>query len=445
MAAATESEIQVVGSGPNGLAAAIVCARAGFPVTLFEAEPEAGGGVRSAELTLPGYLHDVCSAVHPLARSSPLFSSLPLAESGLNWIKPDYALAHPLDNGDAALLSDNLEITLNSFQHAEDAHEYGSQMETVLPGYREWLGDVLSPFPFPRHPVKLATFGILAAQSAAGFIHRHFRGDPARGFFAGLAAHSMLSLNQPFSCAFGLVLAVLGHVNNWPFPAGGAGSLTAALITCLEKYGGKIEKNHPVLAENNLDPAAVKFLDLVPRQVLQLLGHRIPEKYRSGLQRYRYGPGVFKVDWALSRQIPFVNPDCRHAGTVHLGGKFEEILQAEEQVFKGMHPEKPFVILAQPSVFDPERTPAGGHTAWAYCHVPNGSDQNMTEAVERQVERFAPGFSQCILARFEKSAVQMEGGNPNYVGGDINGGLMDWRQLITRPVFRFPPYKIPLE
>jgi len=431
----------VVGAGPNGLAAAIVLARAGCAVLVVEAGESVGGGTRSAALTLPGFVHDVCSAIHPLGAGSPLFQTFPLDRFGLEWIQPPVPLAHPLDDGTAVLLERTVEATAAGL--GPDASAYRRLMAPLVADADRILRFILGPFRIPRHPLALARFGLTALRSAVGLASEQFEGERARALLAGLAAHSMLPLERSPSAAVGLVLAMLGHTAGWPLPRGGSQHIADALAAYVRSLGGEIVTGRPVRALDELPPCRAVLLDLTPRQVLAIAGQRFPAGYRRWLERYRYGPGVYKMDWALAGPIPWRAPECQRAATVHLGGTLDEIAAAERAVAAGRHPERPFVILAQPSLFDTSRAPAGRHTAWAYCHVPNGSRVDMTERIEAQVERFAPGFRDLILARSVARPADLEQYNPNYVGGDINGGLQDLRQLFTRPAPRLNPYTTP--
>jgi phytoene dehydrogenase-like protein len=432
----------VVGSGPNGLAAAIVLARAGLSVRVLEAANTVGGGARSAELTLPGFVHDVCSAIHPLGVASPLFRTLPLAEHGLEWVEPPAALAHPFDDGTAVLLKRSPDAAASSL--GEDAKQWRKLFAPLVRNADSLLDDVLAPLHVPAHPLALARFGARAALPAAAVARLSFGGAKARGAFAGLAAHSMLPLGRPPTAAFGLVLGLLAHAVGWPFPRGGSQRLSDALASYLRSLGGEIETGQRVESLAELSDARVALLDVTPRGLLALAGDRLPPRYRRRLERYRYGPGVFKLDWALDGPIPWRAGECARAGTVHLGATLEEIAASEEAPRRGEIAERPYVLLAQQSLFDPTRAPAGRHTAWAYCHVPNGSTVDMTERIELQVERFAPGFRERILARSALGPADLERHNANYVGGDINGGAATLTQLFTRPVARLSPYTTPL-
>ena len=421
----------VIGSGPNGLAAAIELARAGCSVLVYEAAGSVGGGARSAELTLPGFLHDICSAVHPLAVASPFFRTLPLAEHGLHWVYPPVPLAHPFDDGTAALLESSIEATGATL--GVDAARYRDLMKPLVADWEALRTDILAPPRLPRHPLALARFGWRALRSAVGFASSRFEGPRARALFAGLAAHSMLPLERVPSAAIALLLAITGHAGGWPMPRGGAQKIADALASYLQLLGGRIATGARVEDIADLPATRAVLCDLTPRQVLRIAGHRLPQGYRRKLTGYRYGVGVYKIDWALDGPIPWKAADCKRAGTIHLGGTLEEIAAAERAPWAGAVADQPFVLLAQPSLFDPSRARAGKQTAWAYCHVPNGSAVNMTEAIERQIERFAPGFRDLILARHCLPPAELERHNANLVGGDINGGVQDMRQLIFRP------------
>lgn len=432
----------VVGAGPNGLAAAIVLAEAGLSVALLEAAERVGGGMRSDELTLPGFVHDICSTVQVMSLLSPFLRQLPLGEHGLELVHPQAPLAHPLDGGEAVLLERSVAETARGL--GGDERAYRGLFEPMVAGVHELMQGVLGPLRPPRHPLALGRFAMSAARSARGLARSRFDGRRARALLAGLAAHSMLSLRTLPSAAFGLVLGVGAHAVGWPVARGGSQRLAEAMASHLRSLGGSIETDRWVGSLAELTPAGVTVLDLTPRQVIRVAAERLPGRYRRRLDRYRYGPGVFKLDWALAGPIPWAAPEVARAGTVHVGGTFAEIEESEDAVGAGRHHPRPFTILVQPTLFDPSRAPNGRHTAWAYCHVPAASSRDATEAIESQVERFAPGFRDLILARSALGPAEIEARNPNMVGGDINGGTQDLRQLFTRPVARLNPYSTPV-
>lgn len=435
--------ISIIGSGPNGLAAAVTLARAGHGVTVFECAHTPGGGTRTLELTLPGFRHDLCATVLPLTLASPFFSSLDLQRYGLRWIQPPIPLAHPLDGGETVCVYRDLAETARGL--GPDGKAYLRAFGHLSNNFSKLAPDLLAPLRVPRHPLGLARFGLQAILPAARYAKLRFRGERGRALFAGLAAHSMLPMERPLSSAFGLVLGSLAHFVGWPLAAGGTQRVTEALVAALESLGGQVQTNK-CLEDLELEPDHDPILlDLSPQGMLELAGNRLPESYRQSMESYRYGPGVFKIDWALDGPVPWIDPVCLQAGTLHLGGSLDEIAAAERLVWEGEHPHTPFVIFVQPSLFDEMRAPGGKHTAWAYCHVPNGSERSMVEAVEAQVERFAPGFGQRILARSTKTAQQMQAYNPNYVGGDINVGVQDLTGHFFRPAPRLDPYRTPVE
>jgi len=433
----------VVGSGPNGLAAAIVLARAGRSVLVREAADTVGGGARSEELTLPGFVHDTCSTIYPLGAGSPVFRRLPLGEHGLEWVHSDAALAHPLDDGTAAVLERDVDATAAGL--GEDAGAYRALFGPLVASWPDLERTILRPLVrVPRHPVSLARFGLLALRSAEGLARGRFRGERARALFAGCAAHSTLRLDRSPSAAFGLALLTAGHVAGWPVARGGAQTLSDALASYLRSLGGEIQTGARVESLAELDGARAVLADVSPRELLRLGGDRLPPRYRRALERYRYGPGSFKLDLALDGPIPWTAPEVARAACVHVGGTLEEIAAAERAPWEGRPAERPFVLLAQQSLADPSRAPAGRHTVWAYCHVPNGSTFDMTERIEAQIERFAPGFRDRIRARAVTTPADFERRNPNLAGGDINAGAQDLPQLLFRPVPRLVPYTTPV-
>ncbi len=424
----------VVGAGPNGLAAAIVVAQAGMQVDVLEAQSTAGGAARTLELTLPGFRHDFGSAIYPLGAGSPFFSSLPLSNHGLEWIHSPSALAHPLDDGTAVLLQRDLNETRDSL--GIDGPAWDNLMRPFVERWSEFALEILRPVSFvPRHPWLMARFGMVALRSAQA-VARRFRDQRTRALFAGLAAHSFLSLDEPLSAAFAILMAVPAHAVGWPIPRGGAQSITNALCSLLSTVGGNVSTSSPVENLAALQNYDLFLCDLTPRQLVKVGGQRLSESYKRRLERYRYGAAAFKVDYALNAPIPWKARECLRAASVHLGGSFEEIAASEKAVRNGQHADRPFVLLAQPSLFDSSRAPAGKHTAWAYCHVPNGSNVDMLERLENQIERFAPGFRDCILARRVFSPADLESMDANLVGGDIGGGVMDIRQFLFRPTWR---------
>jgi phytoene dehydrogenase-like protein len=431
----------VVGSGPNGLAAAIVLARAGRSVIVFEANRQIGGGARTQELTLPGFRHDVCSAIHPMGAGSPFFKSLPLEQHGLTWIHPPVPLAHPLDREPPCLLKRSVEATAEML--GDDRPSYIALMKPFAQTWDRLAADALGPLSVPRSPLLLARFGLKGLRSADGLARSLFKGQPARALFAGISAHSMLRLEQVASAAIGLILAIAGHTVGWPMPRGGSQQITEALASYLRSLGGKIETEKRIQTLAEIPTKGPILFDTSPATLSQVVGDDLPLRFRRRLSRYRYGPGVFKLDWALNAPIPWRFAECAQAGTLHLGGTLEEIAAGERAVASGQHPDRPFVLLAQQSLFDDTRAPAGKHTAWAYCHVPPFSSRDMTQAIEAQVERFAPGFRDVITARHTFNCLQIEEHNANYVGGDINCGSPEFSQLFFRPTFRVIPYSTP--
>jgi phytoene dehydrogenase-like protein len=428
----------VIGSGPNGLAAAIVLAQAGLRVEVFEAESEPGGAARTLPLTLPGFLHDFGSAVHPLAAGSPFFSTLPLANYGLEWVHGDAPLAHPLDDGTAVIVERDLALAENAF--GADAAAWRSLVQPAVEHWQDFAQDILAPpLKIPHHPFDLARFGLNAMQSAERLARNHFSNPRTRALFAGLAAHSFLRLDAPLTAGIGLMFAVSLHAIGWPIPRGGARAIPHALIGHLESLGGVVHASHRIDAQAFRELAredALFLFDTAPRQLLVIAGPWLTPGCRLALSRFRYGPGAFKIDYALSEPVPWKAPDCRRAITVHLGGALEEIAASEQAVNSGREAERPFVLIAQPSLFDPSRAPHGKHVLWAYCHVPNGSTFDMTARIEAQIERFAPGFRDCVLARHISPPLALEAMDANLIGGDVEGGAMTLGQVLFRPTLR---------
>src|SRR5690606_19735074 len=433
----------VIGSGPNGLAAAITLALAGRSVLVLEGAGTPGGGLRSEELTLPGCVHDVCASVHPFAVGSPFFRSLPLEEHGLEWVHPEIPFAHPLEAERIAVAYRSLDETAERL--GADGRAYRRLLAPIVQGWEPLSREVLGPvLHLPSHPLRLARFGIPALCSAAALARRRFRTAEARALFAGAGSHSILPLDRPGSAAFALLLAGSAHACGWPFARGGSRALASALVSLLRSLGGEIRTGVYVRSLDELPSVRAVLCDVTPRQFLALAGDRLPERYRRRLARFRYGPGAFKLDWTLRGPIPWLAEEARRAGTLHIGGTLDDVAAAEAAPWEGRIADRPFLILAQPSVFDPTRARAGLHTAWAYCHVPNGSTEDATERIEAQVERFAPGFRDLIVARHRLAPADFERHNPNLVGGDLAAGAMTLDQLVFRPVPSLHPYDTPL-
>jgi phytoene dehydrogenase-like protein len=420
----------VVGSGPNGLVAAIELAKGGFETTLLEAQPSIGGGLHSAELTLPGFVHDVCSAVHPLGISSPAFAQYPLSAHGLEWIQPPLPLAHPLDGGRVATLSRDIAQTEEQLGGEK---KYARLASALSAHWRQLLTDFLKPLLLPKHPLLMARFGVHALKPATWEAKNLFKGEAGRALFGGIAAHSALPLNMPGSAAFGWVLALAAHTVGWPIPRGGSQSVANSLGSYFKSLGGTILTGERVRSLSELRDADLVLCDIGVEEFLKIAGDRLPGNYSHALKRFRRGPAAFKLDWALNKPIPWQNAECARAGTVHLGGTLEELSESEAAMWRGVSHAKPFVLLAQQSLFDSSRAPAGFHSAWAYCHVPNDSDEDMTGNIEAQVERFAPGFRSCILKRHVMRPRDFESLNPNFAGGDILGGAQTLKQVVFRP------------
>ncbi|HEX4186809.1 MAG TPA: NAD(P)/FAD-dependent oxidoreductase [Solirubrobacteraceae bacterium] len=433
----------VVGSGPNGLAAAITVARAGLSVLVREAADTVGGGTRSEQLTLPGLIHDVCSAVHPMALASPFFRELPLAEHGLELIQPPAPVAHPLNGGRALVLERSLEAAVETL--GPDGRPYARLIGRTVEDWPQLEPALLGPIlRLPRHPLALARFGLRGLVPSSRLASSVFRGEEARALFAGAAAHSVLPLERLGTGSFGIVFLALAHARGWPVARGGSQQIAAALASYLRSLGGEIETGSPVNALSELPRSRIVLCDIGPRQLARLAGARVPARYGRALERYRYGPGVFKLDYALDGPVPWDAPACSRAATVHVGGKLEEIAASERAPWEGQHADRPFVLVAQQSLFDPTRAPDGRQTLWAYCHVPNGSTFDMTERIESQIERFASGFRDRILARTVTNSADFEHRNANIVGGDINGGAANLRQLLARPTVSLDPYSTPI-
>jgi len=439
----SEYDAVIVGSGPNGFAAAITLARAGRKVLILEAKPIIGGGLRTSEDTLPGFHHDICATIHALGIASPFFRSVPLNDYGLEWIFPPSELAHPLDDGTAIVLERSIEATAR--QLGVDETTYKRLMLPLVDRCEQILYEFLGPLRFPRYPFTMILFGAFALFPANLLAKILFKNEGAQALFAGLSAHAIQPLDHLITASFALMLGILGHSSGWPLARGGSQNIANALATYFTSLGGEIVTDYEVKTLANMPSAPIKLFDVTPRQLLRIAGDALPVRYRNQLEGYRYGPGVFKIDFALSDPIPWRAEACARAGTVHLGGTLEEIRHSEYEIWHGHHPQQPLILLTQPTLFDRSRAPAGKHIAWAYCHVPHGSTEDMTAAIEGQIERFAPGFRDCILARHTRHAMAMEAYNPNYIGGDINGGVQDLRQLFTRPVLRAVPYSTPIE
>jgi phytoene dehydrogenase-like protein len=427
----------VIGSGPNGLAAAIVLAQVGLKVEVFEAQAEPGGAARTMPLTLPGFLHDFGSAVHPLAAGSPFFSSLPLGAHGLAWVHGDAPLAHPLDDGTAVVVERDLDETMRALD--QDGKAWERLMRPIVDHWKEFAEDALAPpVRVPHHPLLMAQFGLLGMQSAQTLVQTHFANPRTRAVFAGLAGHSFLSLDEPLTAAVALMFGASAHAVGWPVPRGGARAIPHALISYLETLGGAVHTSRRIDAQALRElESPLTLCDIAPKQLRAIAGDRLSPGYRQSLEQFEHGPGAFKVDYALSEPVPWRASECRRAITVHLGGAFEEIAASEKAVIEGRVAERPFVLVAQPTLFDPTRAPEGKHVLWAYCHVPNGSAVDMTERVEAQIERFAPGFRDCVLARRISPPAVLEYMDANLIGGDIGGGTMNVRQFIRRPTLRY--------
>lgn len=436
-----EFDAVIVGSGPNGLSAAVLLAQHGLKVKVIEAEDTIGGGTRTKELTEPGFLHDVCSAVHPTGIGSPFLSTLPLTEHGLEWIHPKFPVAHPLENGEAVIISKSIEETL--LRMGKDAKNYRDLVNSFVEAWDYLSHDLLGPVRIPSNPLSMARFGLYGMLSAKLLANSMFDTEQVKAYFAGLAAHSIVPLEKSFTGSFGLVFAATIHSVGWPIAKGGSASITNALAQYLESLGGIIETGNRISTISDLPSTKTILFDLTPHQIVRIADRELPQGFKNKYLKYKYGPGVFKMDFALSEPVPWSNKDCNGAGTLHLGGTFDEIAYSERETWKGNHPEKPYVLLSQPSLFDDTRAPEGKHTLWAYCHVPNGSEKDCSEEIISQIERYAPGFRDIIISSHTISAPEFETYNENYIGGDINGGAQTFSQLVGRPVFQWDPYKLP--
>ena len=436
----TDYDVAIVGSGPNGLAAAAVLAAAGLSVVVLESNQRVGGSCRTEALTLDGFAHDVCSAIHPMGAISPIFRRLRLEDVGLAWVSPLAPAAHPLDDGRVALLERSLPETARTLE--ADGVSWSRLMQPFLDRWESLFSGILRPIRLPRHPWLLARFGLLALKSSDA-LARRFTSAPARALFGGCAAHSILALDRAGSASFGLALALAGHAIDWPCAKGGSGRIVEALASCARSKGCEIETDVTVRTLEDLPSSRAVLFDVAPRQLDRIAGDALPTAYRDRLRRFRHGPGAFKIDYALAEPIPWRAAACQRAGTVHLGGTYEEIARSERDASEGRITDAPFVLVAQQSLFDPTRAPAGRHTGWAYCHVPNGSDVDMTDRIERQIERYAPGFRDVVLARHVMPPAALEAHNPNLIGGDVGGGSNALDQVLARPVARWDPYTTP--
>lgn len=434
-------DVIIIGSGTNGLAAGIYLTRIGYSVLIIEAASTAGGGMRTKELTLPEFKHDVCSAVHPMGYLSPYFQSLQLEKYGLEWIFPEISVAHPLDNEPAVLLSKSVEETADGL--GIDAQSY-KKILTPFAEHSDWLiQDALKPLGIPKHPLLLARFGMRGILPAQTFAKRSFKGKRAKALFAGCAAHSILPFDKYFTTALGLTFLTTAHAVNWPIAKGGSQTISNALVNCFLDAGGEIQYNTFVQDLTKLPSYSALLFDTDPLQLASLAKNLLPASYIKRLEKYHFGPGVFKIDYALNAPIPWNDPNCLKASTIHIGGTIEEIAKAEKEIWDGRLSKQPYVLVSQQSQFDSTRSPNGQHTCWAYCHVPNGNVQNVSFIIENQIERFAKGFKDTIIARHSMNTSQFYSYNKNYVGGAITGGSADITQLFTRPIVRLDPYSTP--
>lgn len=439
----TEYDAVVIGSGPNGLSAAVKLAMEGLQVLVVEAKNTIGGGTRTLELTEPGFLHDICSAVHPTAAGSPFFKTLPLEDYGLEWIHPDIPYSHPMDDEHSVHVYRSLERTAAGLR--DDSRAYSKLYKPIADNWDALSEDIFGTLRIPSNPLSMARFGLYGMLSARRLSDLLFKNSRTKAMFGGAAAHSILPLTNAFSASFGLVLNSSAHAVGWPVAKGGSAAITSALADYFKSLGGKIQTALTVSSLSDIPTAKSVFFDLTPWQIASILENELPASYWSKLLQYRYGPGVYKMDYALSEPVPWKDPELLKSGTLHLGSSFEELAVSEKEVWEGKHPDKPYVLLSQPSLFDHSRAPEGKHTLWAYCHVPNGSERDMTNEIEDQIERYAPGFRDTVISRHGMSSMEFEVYNPNYIGGDINGGAQMLKQLFGRPVLKWNPYKIPLK
>lgn len=433
----------MVGSGPNGLSAAIALAQQGLKVKVFEAKDSVGGGTRTLELTEPGFKHDICSAVHPTAVGSPFFSTLPLDKYGLEWIHPEFPIAHPLENSDAVIIERSFENTLDRF--GSDSKNYRKLFKEFIDSWEFLSKDLFGSLRIPRHPLAMMRFGWYGMFSSNLLSNSFFNQERSKAYFSGLAAHSILPLENTFTASFGLILGTTVHSVGWPIAKGGSHSITKALAKHFESLDGEIELNSRIESLDEFPSDKPILFDLTPRQIITIADDRISTKLKNKLLNFKYGPGAYKVDFALSEPVPWLNEECKRAGTLHLGGTMEEISHSEKQVWEGIHPDKPYVLVSQPSVFDKSRAPENKHVLWSYCHVPNGSTETMKEQIIDQIERYAPGFRDIIISSSTMTSVDFEKYNPNYIGGDINGGAQNLKQLFGRPLLKWDPYKLPVD
>lgn len=433
----------VIGSGPNGLSAAIALAQQGLKVKIYESKETIGGGTRTLELTEPGFYHDICSAVHPTAVSSPFFSSLPLSEYGLEWIHPDFPIAHPLEDRESVIVERSLELTLERL--GVDSKSYRNLFKDFIDSWEYLSKDLFGSLRIPQHPSAMMRFGWYGMFSSKLLSNSFFKLARTKAYFSGLAAHSIIPLENAFTASFGLILGTTVHSVGWPIAKGGSHSITKALASYFKSLGGEIETNTHIESLDDFPTNKPILFDLTPQQIITIADDRIPYSLRDKLLSYKHGPGAFKVDFALSEPVPWLNEESKRAGTLHLGGSMEEISHSEQEVWNGIHSEKPYVLISQPSIFDDTRAPKGKHVLWSYCHVPNGSTKNMEEQIINQIERYAPGFRNIIISKSSMTAMDFEKYNPNYIGGDINGGAQNFKQLFGRPLLKWDPYKLPVE